>query len=284
MNKTNKIILFVLLACATSNSASTEDDPYYKHTGGSSSSCIKYGPSCSSQVPEVVAAQGESPDALQGAALKSVLNHWFSTKKELPRLNKEQQKAIGDLYKMLVKFKLSISDYQKERNYYYSFEYLNNGQKSEIIHDLRIMTTIYYGSIERSSRSEIGEGGFFNLFPKTQHMITNASDDHSQRIYHFNDHHKSIFYQLEKALSDSKFELFEEVIFNPEFPIDPLPTIIKEFIEKYKILHNEAPIVQAALDAHFQSIAEIDSALEAYDLLQKNVANLRASSKGINGE
>ena len=82
-------------------------------------------PSCSSQVPEVVAAQGESPDALQGAALKSVWKHWFSTKERLQTTqveyykvasNEKKRDAMPDLDKMLKK--LGLSSYAEFKTRY----------------------------------------------------------------------------------------------------------------------------------------------------------------------
>ena len=288
MNKINKIILSALLACLTSNSASIEDDPYYKHTGGSSgSSCIAgdecYGASCSSEAPEFPISKYTEQSIFSNSvvattrdkALKCTLYNYFLKFKlcqtkyyKLTALKNMLSKSDFTSYIEYKNFILDcFSRFVSIRDIYYSpFSHL-------------ILSELTYNEINTS----FSNMNFLRKMPQKYSLkfnkMLNRTSINTIHVINPDSCSYKIVDELLLALNSNKMDDIAKIILNPDLPVDLFPTVTKKLIEEYRNLHN--------FGAAFENDSEIDVFLKAYQenpYHSRDVANLRASSKGINGK
>jgi hypothetical protein len=297
MSKTNKIILSVLLACSGCIAS-----------GGS----VEYGPSCSSEVPEIVTPE-ESSSARRDEALERVLDNHFPQfrfpkfKQELQAAQDayhtavptiEKRSAISALDKMLNKLGPSYMAYANHfvegmRSFTSRLDMIctylfiasradpmylkNNGMHYYVrISDGKYLSNDGLLSIFREFTDDKSINHFYENNPlKMENVITNPS------IYDDN----TIVDSFKDALLSRNEDDLEKIILDPNLPIHLFSTIFKEFIEEYRILRD---VNIAFIKADFKDICEFNRSLSAYRSFKRalnsyeDAARLAASSKAIN--
>ena len=296
MNKTNKIILFVLLACSGCIA---------------SSGSVEYGPSCSSEVPEIATPE-ESSSAPRDEALERVLDNHFPQFR-FPKFKQELQ-AAQDAYHTAVPL-------AKRRNVmpaldkilfesgliWFRYEFYKL-RESQILSDLsRILRYDDFSDliIERFRKNpsdfiikQFTEDPHLDLSPKTTNIICESNENSYSVTFPFLPYDDPIrefckemdflknfkTYEI-KFLSENK-KAARKMISNPNLLIDRFPTLIKKLIEEYRVILN----MDSALinDAKFESDDDINQSLSAYRSFKRalnsyeDAARLAASSKAIN--